>query len=1522
VSSINPEEFFMNKPSRSLSRRLRMRRSALATAAVVLGAGQAMADSPSNSDYTFGHEEGVATQTLSLRDYVMAITTPQLNVGALASLAADVRHDVTLSGPAGTGTPAVLADNRISALVAGNEAASSINLGLLATGTQGADGLGILTGQVRSDAPSRAWVSGSGVAIRMQDLPSANQSITGNTLAASTTLNQSSSDVSGTAPVAYASDRQGTVSTELNLASEAAMILALPLGTGSGTSLRAQSAASIAVGNAQVATNAGQRAGSFAALDMSGVALEVNGPVGGEVPTTLDSQFTLSGNELTAQFSANRSSNTVSASGAAGVFAGSVAVHNLQANLEGLGNDIESTGATARITDTGVRADLGNTLTGSLAITGNRIAGSSTGNAAMSRDAAGVPSAGNAIDIDLSLLEGRSASAGINQAGTFSGAAYGDVATDLALANVQGNRNAILATEVAWTAITANVATIGQGAAVALTDNTIEASATGSVAGNRIAAQATTLSATAAANSVQTSLQSDISAVNYATRIEANAGMQGLANAGSTSLTSNLLGASASGNVADTQVALSATHMAAGQRLAGAGVGIWDAAEAGAQGAATAVNAQSNHGGTVASEVAGAAVVANFASQWQEGEGQIGQSGLQGAAVAVGGNIVRSQALGNDAVTGITLAAANAATSAAAANAQSNTARVTGSVVDGSVGVRAGSVEDSSIALQGNVLAASAVANRADTRMTGGFGSLQSPAIPLGEDSTMLGGGPDGLAAIAMPGYGMAAAQFSIASAQAHGGQAASENLSEGAAVEVRVGGGTGPLIHPGIGYWNNGNALTASSVAVRGNTVSAATTGNQAGNTLAVAADSITATEGPAPAFAALTNLQGAWSEGSSTATAGRTDSNGLLVGVEYAGAVASSSVAVTGNSVVAGNLGNTAANRVEVTGSQFIRQGGFADLLGDGYGGMVQNDVALVNQQMDSGSGRSATTRHANIGVQPQALTSWGGVYGSNVTVSDNRNLAEARSNNAVNGVALVGFSSLNAGAGLLNTQESSNEVSATTGGSTSIRGGFMGVIETTLALTGNATQATAIGNSADNGISVQSVDLQGTTSIMPTWGFGEGIESQGGIASSARFAVGNVQFSQGVVQARSTASHAIDLQGGLFLGGSAAVTGNTLAGIAQANSANNVLSLSATHAEATGGAISSQQNAASRVSATAEASADGGAFHVRAGHALEAQLSVTDNRVRASAGQNEAFNQQTVHVGSIAAASGPVFGLELAMPVEPAPSFSVTNQQQGAGNVEALALPGQLGVGLGAVHGGSVAVTGNEVSAKANVNTASNALTLTAQGRLAVGGLVSNTQTTGDAPVSATVGSIQAPTLVGVTAADLNSTAAVVSGNVLNAVAGGNSGVNALNATGQTTQGASPGFQVLNTQTNAAAMNAAVRNASIGITANGMYYESQGLGMNGVHGAVQSNSVQAAGYGNTASNAIGLSAPAAGTGASASLVNRQTNTAGISTLVTGVNIGITATGAHGSMGVVSGNSVSAQAVGNSSVNVINLK
>ncbi len=1507
--------------------------SLLATAALLaIGAAPAAhaGDNGSGSYYSFGSFEGTASQQLSLDNYITSITSPQLDTGAISASATGVAYRATTTSfPFEGGTPVSVSQNSIAAPAAGNQNVSSVDLGLAANQNGGV--IGVIAGQVRNGAPAVASVSGSTFNIQQEGvyfaplIPEGNSGmapllLNANTATASTTLNQSASSVAGVLATPIASGQRGYASGSVE------MFNGENEQNTSDTSSRTEG--SVSLSTAQVNLNAGPRVGSRATLGSTTVLLDVLGtPV-------VDAALAVTDNALAAQYTGNRASSSFSALPGSAALDGSVAVSNLQSNQSPFGWNEGEVGASAGLNDVSVTADVRGrlgaaaVLTGSLNVSGNSLSAVSTGNTATARNAAGATVAGNSIIYSGASVGGSSDSDGRIQAGSMLGTVGAGAEGALALSSVQSNLGEFLVSEIRNSAVSAYANTLGGAGTLSVDGNSIGAAVTGNLAGNRIQADAVTIAAPAAASNAQDNLGTGLAAVIYDTSVSANVGTPSTASGGVTSVSSNRVTTLAAGNLADTQVALSATTLAASGQGAGAMAMGQGNPFVFMAGDAIAANVQATRFGMVYSEIENTSVAARFKDQSGEGK----TTGVDAASIRLDSNLLRSQALANDATTGVSLAAASGSASSAVANNQSNASSVEAYIRDAGVLATMGRATGSTVGVEANTIAADAVGNRADNRVVVAVTSLVS--------STGEGDGPPGnIAEGAAAGAGAAHA---IVSMQRNDAAVDAENASKGSFARAEL---LGTNVGRGVNIQRA--AATDSSVTVNGNVASASATSNQVANTLGIEASAIMSASGYATPLAALSSTQVTQSEGSSTVRVGGPSGGGAMIGVQLDGYVDRSQMSVTDNVASAVNLGNTAANRVAVTGTSYTTQdesGMTYGLTGQASSGSVQNDLSLLNNQVDSSNVRSAITRNVTMGVTSERSNRYHGIDDSTLSVASNRNLAEARNNTAVNTVSASGFAMLTAGAGLLNTQQSNTDVSASAEGRFRVRAPYAGAENSTFSVTDNATQALTVANSASNSATVNAVQLAPTRSnlFFPDFFEGEidivrqgtGLNEFGALSSDAAYAIGNVQQQNGTVSATARAANRVNFESSSVYGGTATVTGNTIAGIAQSNSAVNSLALTSTGSSGVSGSVASLQTASGQVSGSVGPATDEEAFLVKANYASWTPMNVSNNVIRTSAGQNEAFNQQVVTGATISGGgrSSSVGGLDPAAgQVWVNADYVVLNQQTGSGNVNATATPGQIGVTGYSAYDAPMSVSGNRVAATANVNMSSNVLSLSAEGGLGASGVVANAQTTQAGATSALVGGGEGGMVVGTTTRYVGGATLAVSGNSLNAVAGGNNTFNTLNATGGTLASGGKSdngmsFAVLNQQSNSASMNAAVQNATVGVTMGGGYgagiFEGGYGGMNNSAATVLGNQVQAAAYGNTASNAVGLTAGSGATAMAGSmLMNRQTNSASIDASVSGVTVGAIAGYTGSSTLGVTGNSISAQAIGNSATNVMKI-
>jgi len=318
----------------------------------------------------------------------------------------------------------------------------------------------------------------------------------------------------------------------------------------------------------------------------------------------------------------------------------------------------------------------------------------------------------------------------------------------------------------------------------------------------------------------------------------------------------------------------------------------------------------------------------------------------------------------------------------------------------------------------------------------------------------------------------------------------------------------------------------------------------------------------------------------------------------------------------------------------------------------------------------------------------------------------------------------------------------------------------------------------------------------------------------------------------------------------------------------------------------------------------------------------LTVSNNAVSAVAEQNTATNNLVVSGTNITGAG--LTGLASYVPATTVATtgsdFAVLNVQLGSGTLSASSTPGVIGTRIDGLDGGSATISDNVVLAMATVNTANNSLVLSAVNALNATGSVNNVQTSAGPAASATVSGatvgVALPT-GGLTPVTIDGTPVTISGNSLTASSGGNTASNSLLAATVPTIGGSalPTFQVLNSQTNAASMTSLVDAVSVGLP-----ISLAGSSISNANLSISGNQVLALGYGNNARSTLTTSSLIGS--ASSWLTSTQLNTGNISTTVSNATLGVTGaliSSTGGVTGSVSGNTITAQSVGNSAVNIL---
>lgn len=1431
---------------------VQFRRSALA-AACALAVGSLAMPGAHAQTATYNLTYSGPAQTFTNVGYTdKYIKNDQVKSGVVNAILGNVFTGATLVSASGS-SPATVSNNSSTALAIGNLVdPNSIDIVSLTPANGSA---GILSGQVRSAGATTAKQSSIKFGVVETAQAPAPVTVSGNTLAASTTLNQARSIVAGNVPTGYNSTVQGSVANGYT--------------TGAFTTA---TAGSVGISSQQTALNASAKNGSLASIDDSKVTLDLQNTSGG----VASSPLVLTNNTLSTKFGANAASNSFNATSAGSPnFQGSVAVSNAQLNAELSGT---VTGPTSAITGSGITADITKRVGGStslsapLDVSGNTIAAASTGNAA-----------GNAIVFDSGLSVTGNSSPVSNILTNGSTTVAANQGADLVLTSGQGNQGTRLQSTITTGVVSVKADALVTGGSITASGNTVDTSATGNLANSLISADSSSFTATAAAANLQRNDLTSIGATNSSGAITVGVGKTGAVVAGPITASNNTIGATAEGSVATTEIALKSANLTAltpsGTSQVSADITGFGAVSALA--GASANNLQGNYGnGPTAASVTGGSIAVTVANQIT----------LTAPSVTLDGNTINADATGNSAATKVGLSGANVTAQAAVGNTQVNRNSITGTISNSGVTLTSGRVTGSALTVSNSTVAASALANDAvNTVASTNVANLTTGNSAFGSGSTVTSNA--GLNT-------QSNANFGIASGQHNEGSVQASNVSTGSSAAIRVAPPTETLFSFG-GVSINSGTLTASD-----NSVTADTTGNRVANTLSLAAGNLETGGNAATQIGGISSLQSNNVTGVANATVGGPSAATMRAGIAYQRGLLDSELTVSGNTVASASVGNQSANLVNVVADSLVSNapgtGTGTGSTSSGSTSTVKNEFGLLNRQVDTVTGgRTATTQNTTVGVS--GTGAFITVNGSNLTVSGNSITAEARNNTASNAINLTGFSSLDSGAGLLNDTSSSTNVAAIVSeGSVRIHADstlFTTVDGSSLALTGNKVQSLAVGSSAGNTLNVQASNLSGNANLSTS----NAVAASGSASALADYNLVNRQAQTGSVTASTSTPVRIMLSDSLVTGGDLTLSTNTVRAVAQATSASNTLELAGSNILGITGALASSQTASGNASATLAPEAGGvGVVHIEAISTNGTPVTLTGNQLLASAGQNEAYNTQSVTGTGIA---GKALGGS-------STDFSIANAQQSNGAVSATAEPKLIGVQASlVVNNGSVVVSNNSATSNANANNSANALSLAADSTLAATGLVSNNQEM-TAAVSATLGSGTAAS-VGLNTLLTNNTAVTVAGNSLASQASGNTALNELASSGASIAGGSgaQSFETRNVQTTSSDVTASANAGVIGATV---------FTSNGTPFSVTGNTVMSVADANKAQNSQALTATGSLTG-SGGVMNTQTSSSGgVSATVAADTVGIAGGVALNTSSVaVTGNTLTAKAGRNTADN-----
>jgi hypothetical protein len=679
-------------------------------------------------------------------------------------------------------------------------------------------------------------------------------------------------------------------------------------------------------------------------------------------------------------------------------------------------------------------------------------------------------------------------------------------------------------------------------------------------------------------------------------------------------------------------------------------------------------------------------------------------------------------------------------------------------------------------------------------------------------------------------------------------------------------------------------------------------------------------------------------------------------------------SDLSTDGNRIRAMSQSNSVLNVLAANGTTVANDASndpAAALSGQGNIVLEQTSFALASRQ-ESSVDVSSAVLGAVIGVDAgvalgDPLT--GSITGSNLTADTNVIAAETRGNSAVNaavtdfvqnaGQATVANSQIAGddpeGLGVTPLTYDAQVTGVAIGVITSVDGA---VADSAFSASNNGIFATSIANGATS-----SLDARGTNVVMRNGdNLTEVDPAAGSLTSDASLAVLNMQgvadLSAPPVNVQAGIEGAAITVGadGLFDSGSVATDGNGIIATAIEHDGLNTLAITASanidaqgvDDETPGASVASIQTISEGSSVTASTSGALIAAIVDDPRSdLSFAASASGNEISANALGGTAVNWLQATAGAEInnpQASSPLVGDGATTTHALDAGFNVLNVQQGAASTFAasVSLAGIAAGGAEDYLNDSVVVDGNLVIAGAQGFGSNNILALDAGSSSDATGAVMNVQSLEDSGVTANVETVAIAT--GNLDEGAEFTSLSVSGNVVDALAGGNSAFNGLSTSADASLQESSGtgaivdpsavnpisvtgadYAVLNSQ---AVTNGTI-SASVGTVGIGIDGLEATTGVNNSALNVDGNEVVAAASGSDAINSLALST---GTFAhpSSSVANLQVATGtsigatvdGVAVGIGGVGTTIGATSTNSSFSV-RGNVIGASSMGNSAIN-----
>ena len=807
----------------------------------------------------------------------------------------------------------------------------------------------------------------------------------------------------------------------------------------------------------------------------------------------------------------------------------------------------------------------------------------------------------------------------------------------------------------------------------------------------------------------------------------------------------------------------------------------------------------------------------------------------------------------------------------------SNEIEGVGARVRGGAVLETGALSRSNVSVSGNMGHADSATNATDNRLSA---SLASP-------SSSGDSGDPVMLAMPMSSDDAVTARYSILNRQdasnvtkARSGFRIDAVLDSGPAIRLTIDGD-----------------VDASAIASDGNTLDANARGNLSANRLALAGSGNGPVSGP---LGAIVNIQSLTSARVVSSTHGG-------AAVDIAGDLTRSSISTNANSFAAEASGNVATdNRLTVSGAAIDGAGSPASALSKAS----EATFRLDSSQDYGGSSIVATP----FGLAARVSVA-GNIDGSSVDAASSDVIGRATGNGAANLIAIAA-SRFGVSAALANRQSGSGSVT-TTIGSAGDRAGVTiaasgAVLDASLAVTGNSLTGSATGNVATNGLDLSAATVSGDGSgatVGPV---------DGDFGAVAALALANVQTLGGLGSAGGTAAITSNVISRTGIDAPDRVTASTLdldgnrqRADGAGNAASNAASLTAAIDDGAGLALSSTQYGQANVSALSDS------ILAAPGQFNGTSLRITNNSNVATATINDVANSVAFDAAMLSSVTGSADASVGTLGSATARGDVVLdNQQFATGSAISTATTMIGGIANATVDGSSTTVDGNLATAQSTGNRALNALTANiANG--GAGAVLANAQTNMariDAATSITGSGIGSPASLRGSTVDIadDDAIALARGNVAEndvtigdrtgtgsvAIAAGNGGIDAT-----------AGTVLASAQGNYGAVTARV---SSPLALNAGTIDGSSVG-------IANNAMTAAAYGNAASNTVTVGPMTGGGGIG--IANVQANYGPVTAIVSGAGYQGLAGSLTNATIRVTGNQISAVAVGNQASSAIAL-